>query len=200
VSRKLLLKLSLAGIGLCLMLIGASFLVDLSRFTPTGGLDQAINPSGDFTLVEDDSRVFHLSDLRGDIVLLFFGYASCPDACPSTLAKIQRTLRLLGPEQGQVRTVFVSVDPERDTPARLKEYLDYFGINGVGLTGTREQIDTVVDAYHAYYLKIPGQSADWYTFNHSTTVYLHDKRGRVRQLFKDEDTPEQMAAAIRQFL
>ncbi len=198
-SRTLLLKLSLAGIGLCLLLIGASFLFDLSRFAPTG-MEKAINPAGDFTLVGDGNQVFHLKDLRGEIVLLFFGYTSCPDACPGTLAKIQRALRLLGPEKSQVRTVFVSVDPERDTPGKLKEYLDYFGINGIGLTGTKEQIDTVAKAYHAYYLKIPGQSADYYTFNHSTTVYFHDQKGRVRHLFKEEDTPELMAATIRQFL
>lgn len=177
----------------------ASFLVDLPKFIPTG-TEQAINPSGDFSLTEDNSRIFHLRDLRGEVVLLFFGYTSCPDACPGTLAKIHRALTLLGPEKNQVRTVFISVDPERDTPDRLREYLDYFGVNAVGLTGTKAEIDTVVQAYHAYYLKIPGQSADWYTVNHTTTVYLHDKQGRVRHLLKFEDTPEQVAATIRKFL
>lgn len=198
-SRLLLLKLSLAGIGLCLLLILASFLVDFPKYTP-GTTEPAFKTSGDFTLTENHDKVFHLKELRGQIVLLFFGYTSCPDACPGTLAKIQRALALLGPGKTRVRTVFVSVDPERDTPEKLKEYLDYFGVNGVGLTGTKEQIDRVVKAYHAYYQKIPGESADWYTFNHTTTVYLVDQQGKVRHLFKAEDSPEQMAARIKQLL
>jgi len=189
----------MAGIGLCLLLIMVSFLIDLPRLTPTG-TEQMFNPSGDFTLTDDSRKIFHLKDLRGEIILLFFGYTSCPDACPGTLAKIHRALTLLGPEQKQVRTVFVSVDPERDTPEKLKEYLEYFGVNAVGLTGTKAEIDAVVKAYHAYYLKIPGQSADWYTVNHTTTVFLVDQKGKVRHLLKFEDTAEQMAATLRKFL
>lgn len=199
-SRTLLIKLTLIGIGLCLLLISLSFVVDLTKFMPSGPARQ-YNPRGDFALTDDNGRIFHLKDLRGEIVLLFFGYISCPDVCPGTLAKIHQALSRLDPaERKQVRTVFVSVDPERDTPEILKDYLDYFSINAVGLTGTKEQIDKVVKAYQARYLKIPDQSGSWYSINHTTTVYLHDRQGKVRHLFMFEDSAQQMAETIRQFL
>ena len=99
-----------------------------------------------------------------------------------------------------MRTVFISVDPERDNPKLLKEYVDYFGVNAIGLTGTKSEIDKVANAYQAHYLKIPGETGNWYSINHTTTVFLHDKQGKVRYLFLYEDTPEQLAVAIRKYL
>lgn len=195
-----MIKLTLAGIGICLLLIVASFFTAPPQFTP-GKPEQLYNPSGNFTLTEATGKPFHLKDLRGKIVLLFFGYTSCPDACPSTLAKLQRTFNLLTKEQmAQVRTVFVSVDPKRDDPKLLKEYVDYFGVNAIGLTGTKADIDKVVHAYHAHYLEIPSETGSWYSINHTTTVYLHDKQGKVRYLFLYQETPEQLAEAIRKHL
>jgi protein SCO1/2 len=200
VNRNLLIKLTLAGIGLCLLLIVGSFFADPPRIAPTVP-EQLYNPNGNFTLTGDTGNPFHLMALRGEIVLLFFGYTSCPDACPGTLAKIHRALNLLTTEESkQVRTVFISVDPERDNPKLLKEYVDHFGVNAIGLTGTKPEIDKVVDAYQAHYLKIPGETGNWYSINHTTTVYLHDKQGKVRYLLLYEDTPEQLAEAIRKYL
>ncbi len=199
-SRKLLMKLTMAGIGLCLLLIVASFFVDLPYATWSGPAQQ-YNPGGDFTLTDTNGKVFHLKDLRGEIVLLFFGYIYCPDACPGTLAKIHQTLALLDPAQRkQVRTVFVSVDPERDKPDIMKDYLDYFSVNAIGLSGTKEQIDKVVKAYHAHYQIIPDLSGSGYTISHTTTVYLHDSKGKVRHLLLFEDSSQQMAEQIRRVL
>jgi protein SCO1/2 len=100
-----------------------------------------------FTLTDQDGRPFQLSSLRGRVVLLFFGYTSCPDACPTTLSKLARVYKLLGRHRERVVTLFVSVDPGRDTPRVLKEYLKYFRVNAVGLTGTKEEIDRVVGFY-----------------------------------------------------
>ena len=200
VNRNLLIKLTLAGIGLCALVIAGSFFTGPPESKPPEP-EQLYNPGGDFTLTGTTGKPFHLQDLRGKIVLLFFGYTSCPDACPSTLARLQRAFNLLTREQvEQVRTVFVSVDPERDNPELLKEYLDYFGVNAIGLTGTKAAIDSVVKAYHAHYMIIPGQTSNWYSINHTTTVFLHDKQGRVQYLFRYEDTPENLAAAIRKYL
>lgn len=199
-KRNLLIKLNLVGIGLCVLVIAGSFFIDPPKMAPAEP-EKLYNPGRDFMLTGTTGQPFHLQDLRGSIVLLFFGYTSCPDACPSTLAKLQRAFNLLTREQvEQVRTVFISVDPERDNPRLLQDYVDYFGVNALGLTGTKAEIDKVVKAYQANYLKIPGATDSWYSINHTTTVYLHDKQGRVRYLFLYEDTPESLAEAIRKYL
>lgn len=200
VNRSLLIKLTLAGIGICLLLIVASFFTEPPQFMPDGP-ELLYNPGGNFTLTETTGQPFHLADLRGKLVLLFFGYTSCPDACPSTLAKLQRAFSLLTKEQAdQVRTVFVSVDPKRDVPKVLKDYVEYFGVNAIGLTGTKAEIDQVVNAYRAHYLEIPSESGNWYSINHTTTVFLHDKQGKVRYRFLYEETPEQLSEAIKKYL
>jgi protein SCO1/2 len=200
VKKNLLIKLTLAGISLCLLVILASFFTAPPKMADPDPAE-VFNPSGNFTLTGTNGETFQLKDLRGKIVLLFFGYTSCPDACPSTLAKLQRAFNLLTKEQiEQVRTVFVSVDPERDQPKSLKEYVEYFGVNAIGLTGTKEEIDKVVKAYHAHYMIIPGETSNWYSINHTTTVFLHDRHGKVRYRFLYEETPEQLAEAIRKNL
>ncbi len=199
-KRNLLIKLTLAGIGICLLVIVVSFFTDPPKMTEPDPA-QLFNPGGNFSLTGTNGEAFQLQDLRGNIVLLFFGYTSCPDACPSTLAKLQRAFNLLSKEEvEQVRTVFISVDPERDNPELLKEYVDYFGVNAIGLTGTKADIDKVVKAYHAHYMIIPGQTSNWYSINHTTTVFLHDKQGKVRYRFLYEETPQQLAKAIRKYL
>ena len=183
-----------------MLVIVGSYFTDPPKIVTTKP-EKLYNPSRNFTLNETNDKSFHLKDLRGKIVLLFFGYTSCPDACPSTLAKLQRSFNLLTSEQiEQVRTVFISVDPDRDNPRLLKDYVDYFGVNAIGLTGSKTEIDKVVEAYQAHYLKIPGDTGNWYSINHTTTVFLHDKQGKVRYLFLYEDTPEQLAEAIRKYL
>jgi len=200
VKRNLLIKLTLGGIGICLLVIVGSFFTDPPKKTEPDPA-QLFNPSGNFTLTGTSGEPFQLQDLRGNIVLLFFGYTSCPDACPSTLAKLQRAFNLLSKEQIEhVQTIFISVDPERDNPKLLKEYVEYFGVNAIGLTGTKAEIDNVVKAYHAHYMIIPGRTSNWYSINHTTTVFLHDKQGKVRYRFLYEETPEQLAEAIRKYL
>jgi cytochrome oxidase Cu insertion factor (SCO1/SenC/PrrC family) len=156
---------------------------------------------GDFTLTDQNGKPFELSQLRGKIALLFFGYTLCPDACPATLARLTRTYALLGPElRDQVVTVFVSVDAGRDKPQTMKEYLDYFDINAVGLSGTKQQIDPIVAKYGARYEIVDAGSAAGYLVNHSTDLYLIDQAGKVHQVFKHEDPPEKIAAGVKELL
>lgn len=195
-TRKLIISILLSG---AILLIISGFYWMYSTTKPDlTGLEQAFNPSGDFTLTDYNRKIFHLRECRGKAVLLFFGYTSCPGICPMTLSKLARTRTLLGAAGQKVVTVFVTVDPEHDTTARLKEYLGHFDINAVGLTGTKTQIDDAVHAYHAYYQKMPIRNALGYTINHTTIVYLIDKDGKVRHLFHQDDSPENISKVIRE--
>jgi len=115
-----------------------------------------------------------------------------------TLSKLARVYKLLGPMRPKVLTVFVTVDPARDTPAKLKEYLRYFNINAIGLTGTKQEIDTVVDAYKATYEKVvTNSSALGYMFDHTDYLYLIDTQGKTVHLFHPEDKAQDMAKFIK---
>jgi protein SCO1/2 len=145
------------------------------------------NPGKDFALTDQNGKPFHLSQLRGKVVFLFFGYTHCPDACPTTMAKLSQVYKLLGRNAGQVMTVFVSVDPGRDTTSVLKNYLAYFHLNSVGLTGTKEEIDVVVKQYGAKYEIEQSDSAAGYHINHSTDLYLLDQKGELARTFSYSD-------------
>ncbi|MDE2008910.1 MAG: SCO family protein [Candidatus Omnitrophica bacterium] len=159
----------------------------------------ALNTQRDFTLHDDNGKIFHLKDHRGQIVLLFFGYTTCPDVCPTTLSKLARVYALLGKKlRPHILTVFVTIDPRRDTPQKLKAYLKYFNINAIGLTGTKQQVDAVVHKYGASYERVESSSsALGYMFNHSDYIYLIDAHGKTSDLFHPEDTAEDMAKTIK---
>ena len=147
---------------------------------------------GDFALVDQHGARFELQSLRGQAAMLFFGYTYCPDICPVTLSKMGRVYQLLGEDQQELTTLFVTVDPKRDTQEKLAEYLDYFAIDAIGLRGNKEEIDQVVRQYGAHYSLGEEQAA--YLVDHSTYTYLIDQQGKVRFLFRQSDGPELMAA------
>ncbi len=156
---------------------------------------------GDFQLTDHDGQPFALDSQRGKVVLIFFGYSSCPDACPTTLSKLSRVARLLGDDRSRMRTLYVSVDPERDTPSVLKADLASFALDAIGLTGTKEEIDRVVEQYGASYEVVPTpQSAARYTISHTTAVYALDAKGRVRKTFEYEATVDEIVDGIRTIL
>ena len=197
---------SYRSITLCLLLALAfivgpvSFTVDAKIKTIHGGQPLRNAEGANFTLTDQDGRPFQLSSLRGRVVLLFFGYTSCPDACPTTLSKLSKVYKLLGPDRERVVTLFVSVDPGRDTPRVLKDYLKYFRVNAVGLTGTKEEIDRVVSLYGARYEIEKSDSATGYHINHSTDLYLIDQKGAVAQRFKYEGGTKEIADAVRRLI
>jgi protein SCO1/2 len=106
---------------------------------------------GDFQLTDHDGRPFALASQRGKVVLIFFGYSSCPDACPTTLSKLSTVARRLGDDRSRMQALYVSVDPDRDTPQVLKDDLANFTVDAIGLTGTRADLDRVVQQYGAKY-------------------------------------------------
>ena len=146
----------------------------------TGALEPP-SPAPDFTLRTDEGKPFRLRDWRGSVVLLYFGYTSCPDVCPTTLAEFAEVKKQLGPAVQQLRVVVVTVDPERDTPKRLRTYTRAFDPTFLGLTGTREALVSVWKAYGIYVQshRVPGSSAG-YMVDHSATTLVIDADGNLR--------------------
>jgi len=165
------------------------------------GLELETRPDfgGDFTLTNQDGQPFRLQDVRGRAVLLFFGYTSCPDMCPATMSRITGALSRAGASAKDVVTLFVSVDPRRDTPAVLKAYVASFETPPIALTGTDDQIRGVAAAYHASYEIVPTATAN-YLVNHTTAIFLIDRQGRLRRYFAYDEKPEVLAAALRTVL
>lgn len=136
-----------------------------------------------FSLTDQDGRRYSLDDSRGKVVLLFFGYTSCPDVCPMTLSRITRALKTLDSKAQLVDTVFISVDPERDNPERLRNYVAYFHPGIKALSGTTPELTRVAQLYHAgvsFNRQKPG--AENYSVDHSAAIYLHDKNGELKQI------------------
>ena len=162
-------------------------------------LDYGERFGGDFTLTDQDEERFDLSEHRGDAFLVFFGYTFCPDACPLMLSKLAAVYDVLDLEPGQrVRTIYITVDPSRDTPEQLGEYLAYFSTVDVrGLTGSREEIDEVAERYGVLYKYQEPNEAGHYLVAHTTTLFLVDREGRLRYRFHPSDTPEYIARGVK---
>ena len=156
---------------------------------------------GDFELTGHDGQPFALQSLRGKVVLIFFGYSSCPDACPTTLSKLSSVARRLGDDRSKIQALYVSVDPDRDTPPVLKADMENFSIGALGLTGKKEDIDKVVKQYAAAYEIVPTpESAAKYTISHTASVSALDTAGRVRKTFAYEATVDEVVTGIREIL
>ncbi|MBC8210322.1 MAG: SCO family protein [Gammaproteobacteria bacterium] len=135
---------------------------------------------GDFELKDHHGKPYKLQAERGKLVLLFFGYTSCPDVCPMELSSLSHLLNKLGEKASKVQVLFITVDPERDTPEVLKQYVSYFNPQLLGLTGTRQQIDSVTRQYHVQNGINPYQKTDKnYALNHSANLYLLNGKGRL---------------------
>ena len=131
---------------------------------------------------------FRLSDVRGNVVALFFGYTSCPDICPTTMAELKQALDELGPDADQVQVLFVTVDPQRDTPERVQEYVDHFNPDFIGLSGSEPDLARVWSDYGVFREVVDGSSAAGYLVNHTARVTLIDQQGNLRVSFPF-DTP-----------
>lgn len=155
---------------------------------------------GEIELLQAGDSVFRLSEHGDEVKLVFFGYASCPDACPTALGRVSRVEELLGVDAARLFTVFVSVDPDRDSPDRLAEWIGFYGIRGVGVTGPADRVAAVARAYGASYQRVDAASAAGYLIDHTTYLYLVDRGGRVRRLIGREDSPETIAGWVRALL
>ena len=159
---------------------------------------------GPFTLVNQDGQTVTQDDFAGRPMLIYFGFTYCPDICPFSLQVMDQALSLLPSEQAAVfQPVLISVDPERDTPEVLADYVrsDVFPDNLTGLTGTPDQIASVADAYRVYYARVDDESSSaGYTMDHTSIIYLMDSEGQFTDVFAHDATPQQIAARLQEFL
>ena len=154
----------------------------------------------DFDLQSDQGAV-HLSDYQGKVVVIYFGYTYCPDVCPATLGTIHTALRQIGERAaGDVQVVMVSVDPERDTPERLGEYMRAIDPSFVGVSGTLEETSAVTKQYGVFHAKQETTSAAGYLVDHTSSVFGVDRQGRLRLLWSFDHTADEMAQDLKRLL
>ena len=183
------------GLGVAVFTIGsltAQQLLNHQTATTTLNSDSA-----DFSLTQNQQTV-HLKDFRGKLVLVYFGYAACPDVCPTSLALLGSALKALTPaEVAQIQPMFISVDPARDHGSKLMDYARYFYPSFIGITGTEQEIQQAARQYGAFYSKVASNSALGYTVDHSSNSYLIGKQGQLLTTFKHDATRAEILTGIR---
>jgi protein SCO1 len=189
-----------------ILLILSAFLTGVVIFTgvflySTGnfGAGPASAIGGPFKLIDQNGNTITDADIKGRPFLVFFGYTRCPDVCPTTLFDVSEVMRALGKDADRTGALFITVDPEHDTPAVIKDYLSSFDPHLRGATGDRASVDAVEKAYRVYAKKVPTESGD-YTMDHTALVYLMDKQGRFVAPFSLKRRPEDAAADLRRYL
>src|ERR1700751_1460343 len=190
VQRCIVRPLMLVGV-----LVAFAFFMDqpLARATAS-----AVTVGGPFTLSTLGGRIVTDQTYRGKWVLVYFGYTFCPSSCPTTLLEVSMALKKLGPDAAQVRPLFISVDPERDTPKVMQQYIESFDPRIVGLTGTPQQIAAAAQEYGAYYVRhSTGAGPDDYVVDHSTYLYLMDPLGKFVRAFDWDTSGDRIADALR---
>lgn len=182
--------------------IGGVFGAEMPIPAAGGGmvLPAGLSIGGGFALLDEAGRGVTAADFPGKWLLIYFGYTYCPDVCPTELGVAAAAIDTLGPQGDRVVPVFISVDPERDTPAQLADYVARFHPRLRGLTGTPEQVATVARRYRVYYARARGSDNNDYLIDHSSFLYLVDPDLRVRALFRPQTAPEAIAAAIASHL
>ena len=187
--------------GILIFAVGAVLLaggLGLQYALKTGGALEGAGAAaigGDFTLVDQNGQTRKASDFRGKLMLVFFGFTYCPDVCPTELQVIVEAVDQLGAKGEEVQPIFISVDPERDTPEQLRPYAASFHPRLVALTGTMEQVTQAARAYKVYFAKRPQKEGE-YLVDHSSFVFLMGRDGKYITHFNPAATPEQMAAAL----
>ena len=160
-------------------------------------MPQGLSLGGPFSLVDQAGKPVTETDFAGRYLLVYFGFTYCPDVCPTELGVIASAVDELGAQADRVTPVFVTVDPERDTPAAMADYVSRFHPRMVGLTGTEQQIAAAARAYRVYYAKVNRPDMTEYVMDHSSFIYLVGPDGRVRALFRPQTPPEAIAQSVR---
>ena len=171
-------------------------------FWAMGGVSKVAQPAaigGPFQLTDQHGKAVTDKNLKGKPTLIFFGYTNCPDVCPTSLFEISEVLRAMGKDADKVNAVFISVDPERDTPAAMKDYLSSFDPHLEGLSGDPAETAKVITSYRVYAKKVPTKDGD-YTMDHTALIYLMDRDGRFVSPFNMKRTPEEAAADLKRYL
>jgi protein SCO1 len=167
-----------------------------------GGLKNVAAPAaigGPFQLTDQAGHTVTEKSLQGRPTLIFFGFTHCPDVCPTSLFEISEVLKALGKDADRVNAYFISVDPERDTTAAMKDYLSSFDPHLEGLTGNPDEVSKAITAYRVYAKKVPLKDGD-YTMDHTALIYLMDRDGKFVAPFNLQQTPEQAAADLKRYL
>jgi protein SCO1/2 len=191
-NLRLLLPLSLVLTGLVALAVTAYLVTPKSQ-----PLSSTIG--GPFILTEQDGRTVTDAAFKGEPVLVFFGYTHCPDVCPTFLFEISQIFKEMGTDK-KVQALFITIDPERDTPAVMKDYLSSFDPRIVGLTGDEAQTKAVEHAFRVYAKKVRGTRGNEYTMDHTAIVYLMDKQGRFVNAFNVERPPQDAAKDLERYL
>lgn len=147
-----------------------------------------------FSLTDFNGQTRTLADFQGRVVMLYFGFVQCPDVCPTALTRAAAVMERLDPRAGDLQVVFVTVDPERDTPELLREYMAAFHPSFLALTGNAEQIAQTAKDFRAFYKKVPTGSS--YTMDHTALSYLFDRQGRIRVALRHEQTADDYTADV----
>lgn len=163
-------------------------------------LPQGLALGGPFSLVDQTGRSVTEADFAGRTLLVYFGFTYCPDVCPTELGIIAAAIDELGEQGAQVTPVLISIDPERDTPEALADYVSRFHPRMVGLTGTPAQVAAAARAYRVFYAKVERPDMSAYLMDHSSFIYLVGPDGKVRTLFRPESSPEAIAQSVRAHL
>lgn len=151
-----------------------------------------------FQLTDFNGQARSLTDFKGKVVMLYFGFVQCPDVCPTALTRAAAVMQQLGPQAADLQLIFVTVDPERDTPELLREYMASFDPSFLALTGSPQDIKRTADEFRVYYKKVPTGSS--YTMDHTALSYLFDRQGRIRVVLRHEQTADDYTADVRALL
>ena len=153
-----------------------------------------------FELTDHNGQVRHLSDFAGKVVVLFFGYTQCPDVCPTTMAELVEVKKALGKDGERLQGLFITVDPERDTPELLKAYMANFDPSFVALRTTPDKLTVLAKDYKIYFKKVEGKTPTSYSMDHSAGSYVYDTQGRLRLFTRYGSGPKPLTEDIRQLL
>ena len=194
--------------GLIALCLGLAVLLgvlayDFRAFFPSVLQGEQVAPvsiGGEFTLVDQNGVTRHPEDFHGKLMLTYFGYTFCPDACPTALQDMSHSIDLLGAKGEAVQPIFITVDPARDTVEQMKLYASNFHPRLIGLTGTPGQIAEAAKAYRVYYEKSTSSGGEDYLMDHTAFIYLMGRDGKYLSHFSPGTTAEQMAAAIEKHL
>lgn len=156
--------------------------------------------ANDFRLTDHHGKLRQLADYQGKVVALFFGFTHCPDICPTTMADLAAAMKLLGNESDEVQVLFVTVDPERDTPEVLAQFVPSFDHRFVGLTGTPEEIDHAAKSFRIFYARQQESGQQGYSLDHSAGIYAYDKKGKIRIYMKYGQKPDELAHDLKSLL
>jgi protein SCO1/2 len=159
-----------------------------------------VNWGKDFSLIDHHGQPRRLADFRGKAVVLFFGYTQCPDVCPTTLASMRDAMKLLGEDAKRVQVLFVTVDPTRDTPQLLTQYVPAFDSSFLGLYADEKGTTALAKEFKVFYAKQAGSTPDNYSIDHSTGSYAFDTQGKLRLLLRHGETPGNVAADLKLLL